>query len=103
MENNNAGRHHLQIIAKKLRRATSGEVSDEAQEILGEIIINLANESGIGVDDPEIIERSFPLMIERVDSSYGIAIIHSLDAVLDCCLPKNERTAADVSDAEVIQ
>ncbi len=103
MNNNNAQRHYLQIIAKKLRRAASGEVSSEAKEILGEIIICLANESGFGIDDAEIIERTFPLMIERVNSAYGRAIIQSLDAVLESCLPEAEQVAGDILDAEVIQ
>lgn len=103
MKNNNSERHYLQILAEKLKRVMGGEASDEAQEIIGEIIICLANEAGLGVDDPKIIELTFPLMIERVNLSYGRAIIHSLDAVLDSCLPEVEQAAADALDAEVIQ
>ncbi len=100
---NDTERKHLQAIAEKLKRVMSGEASSEAQEIIGEIVICLANEAGFGVDDPRIIEMTFPLMIERVNFSYGRAIVHSLDAVLDSCLPESERVTADVLDAEVIR
>jgi hypothetical protein len=100
---NNTEKQHLQIIAEKLRRVIAGEASDEAQEIIGEIIINLANESGFGVDDAAIIEFSFPLMIERVGIGYSRGVVHSLNAVFDSCLPEVEQVDADALDAEVIQ
>ncbi len=103
MKNNNPERQHLQIIAEKLKRVMSGGVSDQVEEIIGEIIICLANEAGLGVDDPKIIELTFPLMIERVDFNYGRGVIHSLDAVLDSCLAEVEQETQDVLGAEVIQ
>lgn len=100
---NNTEKQHLQIIAEKLKRVMAGEASDEAQEIIGEIIISLANEAGLGVDDPAIIELTFPLMVERVGLGYSRGVVHSLNAVFDSCLPEVEQAAADALDAEVIQ
>jgi hypothetical protein len=95
---NNTEQQHLQIIAEKLKRVMAGEASDEAQEIIGEIIISLANEAGFGVDDPAIIELTFPLMVERAGLGYSRGVVHSLNAVFDSCLPEVERM--DALDAE---
>jgi hypothetical protein len=102
MKDNDVEREYLQRIAEKLRRATSGEVSGEAQEILGEMLVTLANEANLGIDDPRIIERTFPLMIELVDTGYGRAMVHSIEAVLDSCLPDTESLAADVLDSDLL-
>ena len=108
MKNNSTVENYLQITAQKLRHVLESDVvSDAKKEIVGDIIISLANEAGLGVDDPKIIEYSFPLMIDAVGNDYARAIIHSLEAIFDYSMPvinvpeklgELEKLAAQISE-----
>jgi hypothetical protein len=79
--------HHLQIMANKISHILrSDKVSDDARAAFSNIIFNAANESNIGVDEPELIKISLPLIVNSLEFEYGRGVVSSLSAILDSSL-----------------
>ncbi len=64
----------------------SDKVSDDARAAFSNIIFNAANESNIGVDEPELIKISLPLIVNSLEFEYGRGVVSSLSAILDSSL-----------------
>ncbi len=76
--------HHLQIMANKLSHILeSGKVSGDAKEALQSILCEMSNEANLGLDSPELIKASFPLLIGSLEFEHGKGFVHALRALLD--------------------
>ena len=80
--------HHLQIMANKIAHVLqSDKVSDDIKIAFQSILCEMSTSAQVGIDSPELVKTSFPLLVNTLDSEYGKGIIHALRAVLDTCLP----------------
>ena len=76
--------HHLQIMANKLSHILgSDKVSGDAKEALQSILCEMSNEANLGLDSPEIIKTSFPLLVGSLEFEHGKGFVHALRALLD--------------------
>jgi hypothetical protein len=80
-------KHHLQIMANKISHILrSDKVSGDVKEALQSILCEMSNESNIGIDEPELIKTSFPLLVNSLEVGHGKGFVHSLRALLDSSL-----------------
>ncbi len=76
--------HHLQIMANKLSHILeSDKVSGDAKEALQSILCEMSNEANLGLDSPELIKTSFPLLVGSLEFEHGKGFVHALRALLD--------------------
>lgn len=85
----------LRIMAKQLSYVfNSDDVSDDAKNVIEDVLINVCNEIGLGITSPELIEMAFPLIIKSLNFNYGLGIYDALRALLESPLIEGEvRTA----------
>jgi hypothetical protein len=76
--------HHLQIMANKISHILkSDKVSGDAKEALQSILCEMSNEANLGLDSPELIKTSFPLLVGSLEFEHGKGFVHALRALLD--------------------
>lgn len=89
-KNEDIDSHTHKIWANKIRHVlTSDEVPENVKQILSDVFISAANEINIGIDAPEIITTSFPLMMSRLSSGYRLGILHSLQSIVEAGIPES--------------
>jgi hypothetical protein len=77
-------KHTLQIMANKISHILgSDKVSDDVKIAFQSIISETSNEANVGIDSPEFIKTSLPLLINALDADYGRGVVHALRALLD--------------------
>ena len=78
--------HTLQVVANELSHTLASDKAPEAKEALQSILCEMSNESNIGIDHPELIKYSFPLLIDSLEFGHGKGFMDSLRAILDSSL-----------------
>ena len=75
--------HSLQIMANKLSHVFASDKAIDAKEALQSIICEMANEANLGIDSPELIKTSFPLLVGSLEIGHARGFVQSIAALFD--------------------
>jgi len=85
-----ATRHSHKVWAEKLHHVFESElVSGDIKNTLQDIFITAAGEANIGIDEPELIKASFPLVMDSLNNEYRTGIMHSIQSIIETAAPES--------------
>jgi len=70
-------------VANKLSHVFASDKALDAKEALQSIICQMSNKSNIGIDSPELIKTSFPLLVNSLEVGHARGFVHSINALFD--------------------